>query len=68
MRVWRTLRKEEVIPMHLANGLLLAHYKERRSRICQEVPRLPSSSQLNPHSLLKLAKLGHSVAVLYLGA
>jgi len=37
-RMWRTPRKKEVIEIHPANGLLLAHYKKGHSRICKEMP------------------------------
>jgi len=28
-----TSREEEAVPVHLADGLLLAHYEERRNKI-----------------------------------
>ena len=40
----REPREEEAIPVYAADGLLLAHYKERYSRICEEMPQLPSTS------------------------
>jgi len=35
-------REEIFVPVYAADGLLLAHYEERYSRICEEMPRLPS--------------------------
>ena len=57
----RASRKEEVVSVHIANGLLLAHYEEGCSRICKEVPRLPSASQFDPYSATKLAEHGPSM-------
>ena len=66
--VWRTLREEEVIPMHLVDGLLLAHYEKRGSRICEEVLWLPSGSQFKPYPPTELTKHGHPIALPYFGA
>ena len=33
--MWRAPRKEEVISINAADGLLLAHYKEGYGRICK---------------------------------
>ena len=43
-KIWRTPGKKEAIPMYLANGLLLANYEKGHSRICKEMPWLPSAS------------------------
>ena len=54
--------------MHLADGLLLAHYEEGCHIICDEVSWLPSASQFDPHPSAELVKHGYSVALPYLGA
>ena len=43
-KVWRTPGKKEAIQMYLVDGLLLANYEKGRSRICKEMPWLPSAS------------------------
>ena len=62
-----TLREEEAVPAHLADGLLLSHYEERRSKIC-EVSWLSGASQSNPHLFAKLAKHGYPMALTHVGA
>ena len=43
-RMHRAPGKEEAIQMYITDELLLAHYEEGCSRICKEVPWLPSAS------------------------
>ena len=54
--------------MHIANGLLLAHYEKGRSKICKEVPWLPSASQFNPYPSAMLAEHGHPMTFPHLRA
>ena len=67
-RMQRTTGKEEAILMHTADGLLLAHYKKGCSRICKEVPQLPSASQFDPYPSIKLIVHGHPITLPHLGA
>ena len=46
-RMRGAIRKEKVVQMPTTEGLLLAHHEKRHSRICEEMPQLPSASQLN---------------------
>ena len=39
----KALREEKAILVPTADGLLMTHYKERHSRIREEVPQLPST-------------------------
>jgi len=41
--MWKAPREEKATPVYAANRLLLAHYEERYSRICEEIPQLPSA-------------------------
>ena len=50
------------------NGLLLAHHDERYSRICEKMPQLPSTSQLDSHLSTKLTQHGHPMALPHLRA
>ena len=68
--MWRTPRKKEVIEIHPANGLLLAHYEKGRSRICKEVPRLPNESQFDPYpptELIEPSWLFHTQGLNFVG-
>lgn len=47
--VRRTPREEEIVLMHLSDGLLLAYYEEGQRKICKEVSWLLGSSQFDPH-------------------
>ena len=67
-RLWGTSRAKKTVQVHLANGLLLAHYKEESGRICEDVSWLPGASQFDPHPSTELVKHGYSVALLYMGA
>ena len=46
-------REEKAIIVSATDGLLLAHYEEKHSRICEEMPQLPSTGQLDSHSPTK---------------
>ena len=67
-RMWGTSREKKTVQMHLANGLLLAHYEEESSKICEDVSWLLGASQFDPHPSIELVKHGYSVALLYMGA
>ena len=56
--MWRTLREEEAIPVHLVDGPLLAHYEEGRS----------SASQFDSYPPAKLAKYDYPMALPHVGA
>ena len=60
--------EKEVIPMHLADGLLLAHYEEGCSRICEEVSRLLGASQFDPYKPIELVKHDYAMALSHMGA
>lgn len=60
--------KEEVVPMHLADGLLLAHYKEGCNRICEEVSWLPGVSQSDPYPPIELEKYDYPMAFTHMEA
>ena len=51
----KALGKEEAVSVHIVDGLLLAHYEEGCSKICEKVSQLPSARQFDPHSPTKLA-------------
>lgn len=36
-RMQRTPRKEKVVPVHTADGLLFAHYEKGYNRFCEKV-------------------------------
>ena len=59
----RTPRKEEIVSVHLADGLLLAHYKEGRSRVCEDVSRLLGAKQSDPYPPTKLAKYDYPMTL-----
>ena len=61
-------REEKAIIVSATDGLLLAHYEEKHSRICEEMPQLPSTSQLYSHSPIELTQHGHPIALPHLGA
>ena len=54
-RMRKALGKEEAVSVHIVDGLLLAHYEEGCSKICEKVSQLPSARQFDPHSPTKLA-------------
>ena len=66
--MWRTLREEEAVPVHLVDGPLLAHYEEGRSRICEEVSQILGASQFDSYPLAKLAKYDYPMALPHVGA
>ena len=37
---------EEVVLTHPVNGLLFAKYEERHSKICENMPWMPSTSKI----------------------
>ena len=50
----RAPREEEAISVYAADGSLLAHYEERYSRICEEMPQSQVQANLihtHPQSL-----------------
>ena len=53
-RVWGAPGEEKTLQMPAANGLLLAYHEEGYDRICEEMPQLPSASQLDSHSPAEL--------------
>ena len=61
-----TLGEKEVELMHLEDGLLLAHYKEGCSRICEEKSWLPGAGQFDPYPPAKLAKHDYAMALPYM--
>ena len=67
-RVWGTPREEKVVQMLATNGLLLAHHEERYSRICEKMPQLPRTSQLDSHSSVELTQHGYPMALPHLEA
>ena len=52
-------REEKVIIVSATYGLLLAHYEEKHSRICEEMPQLPSTGQLDSHSPTEVSSQDH---------
>ena len=64
----RALRKEKVILVYAKDALLLAHYEEVHGKICEEMPWLPSTGQLDPHPPTKPTQHGRPMALPYLGA
>ena len=54
-RMRETPKKEKVVQMLATDGLLLAHYEKRHNKICEEIPQLPSTSQLDSYSPIELA-------------
>ena len=48
-------KEEKAISVSIADGLLLVHYKERHSRIREEMTQLPSAVQPDSHSPIKFA-------------
>ena len=48
--MWGALRKEETLPMFAHTRLLLAYNEEGCGRFCENMPHLPSLSQLDPYS------------------
>jgi len=62
------IREKEVIPMHLTDGLLLAHYEEGCSRICEKVSRLPGASQFDPYKRIELVNHDYAMALSHMGA
>ena len=67
-RMWGAPRKEKFVQMLATDGLLLAHHEEGHRRICEEMPQLPSTSQLYSHSPIELTQHGHPIALPHLGA
>ena len=67
-RMQRTPGNKEAIPMHLADGILLAHYEKGRSKICKEMPWLPSASKFDPYPPVELTEHGHPMAFPHFGA
>ena len=47
-------REEKAIIVSATDGLLFAHYEEKHSRICEEMPQLPSTCQHDPYPPAKL--------------
>ena len=62
------LREEKAIPMPTTDGLLLAHHEERNSRICEEMPHLPSIGQPDSHSPVEFTQHGYPMAFPHMGA
>ena len=52
-------REEKAIIVSATYGLLLAHYEEKHSRICEEMPQLPSTGQLDSHSPTEVSSQDH---------
>ena len=52
-------REEKAIIVSATYGLLLAHYEEKHSRICEEMSQLPSTGQLDSHSPTEVSSRDH---------
>ena len=61
-------KEEKAIPVLVVDRLLLAYHEERHSRIREEVPQLPSTSQFNPHSPTEFTQHRHPMVLPQLGA
>ena len=53
--MWEASREEKAILVSAIDGLLLAYYEERHSRIHEEVPQLLSTGKPDSHSPAKFA-------------
>ena len=60
--------KEEAVPVHTVDELLLAHYEKGCNRICKEMTWLASASKFDLYPSTKLAEHGHSMTLPHLGA
>jgi hypothetical protein len=49
-RMWRTSKKEETLPMFAHTWLRLAQNEEECGRFCENMPYMPSPSQIDPYS------------------
>ena len=47
--MWGTPGEEKVLQMPATDGLLLAYHEKRYGRICENMPQLSSTSQLDSH-------------------
>ena len=51
--MWGTPGEEKALQMLTVDGLLLACYEKRYGRICEKMPQLSSTSQLDSHPSAK---------------
>ena len=66
--MWGMTGEKEVVSIHLADGLLLAHCDEGYSRICEKVSQLLGVGQFDPYPPTKLIKHDYAMAVSHMGA